>query len=172
MSDTNLRFTQKNVQDGLHIPPTALKLSGLHGDAPMEYRVTPDTIVAYKKRMTALELVNVANSLQELADEFFNVLCDVCGECSECKNECPYSTADFAMDIALPEELLERAGIPKDAKLAAAVTAGGIVIVPAEEVPGLQNVPGDLMDKLLSCDICPGELEKLIMSGAVVYGDA
>ena len=76
------------------------------------------------------------------------------------------------MDLKLPETLLKRAGIPQDAKLFAATAEGGVLICEAKQVPSLQSVPADLMDKLLACDICPGELEKHILKGEAIYGNA
>ena len=172
MKKEKLVFAQSSNTNGLHIPAAALKLAELPGDGPLEYRVMPGTVIAYKKQMTAMELVHVANSLQELSDEFFSILCNVCGECEHCEEECPYDTADFEMDLKLPEALLKRAGIPQDAKLFAATAEGGVLICEAKQVPSLQSVPADLMDKLLACDICPGELEKHILKGEIVYGGA
>ncbi len=170
MKNEKIVFTLENAINGLHIPPVALKIAGLCTDKALEYRTLPGALVAFKKQMTMLELVNAANSLQTLADELFCVLCDVCGDCEHCSEECPYSTADFEMELDLPEPLLERAGIPRGAKLFATATDGGVLICPAEKMPSLQSVPGELMEQIISCDVCPGELEDHIIRGDIVYG--
>ncbi len=170
MKKDKITFTSSNTTGGLHIPPAALTISGLYTDKPVEYRVMPSVVAAYKKQMTALELANAAYSLQTLANELFNALCDACGECDKCGVECPYSTADFEMDLELPDELMERAGLESGEKLFAAAVNGGILICPAKDMPSLQSVPGELMEMLLSCDVCPEKLEDHIVKGDIVYG--
>lgn len=170
MKKDKITFTSNNTTGGLHIPPAALTISGLYTDKPVEYRILPNVVAAYKKQMTALELANAVYSLQTLASELFDALCNVCGKCDKCSVECPYSTADFEMDLALPDELMARAGLESDEKLFAATVNGGILICPAKNVPSLQSVPGELMEMLLSCDACPEELEDHIVKGDIVYG--
>lgn len=171
MKNTNVKFTVDNAAGGLRIPRAALAVAGLHPDKPMEYRALPGVMAVCKKQMTAVELANTAHSLQTLADEYLNALCDLCGKCEGCEQECPYETADFDMELELPEALLERAGIPGDAKLFATTVDGGVLICAQEQVPSLQSIPGAVMDVLLAGNACPGNLEQLIRKGDIVYGD-
>lgn len=170
MKNGYTKFIADNAIDGLRIPPAALAVAGLHTDKPLEYRALPGVMAACKKQMTAVELANTAHSLQTLADEYLNALFELCGKCEGCERECPYETADFDMELELPEALLERAGIPSGAKLFATTVDGGVLICPQEKVPSLQSIPGAVMDMLLALDVCPGNLERLIRKGDIVYG--
>lgn len=171
MKNESTVFTQGNTTTGLHIPPAMLKAVGLYTNCPVEYRTLPGAVVAFKKQMTILELANAANSIRTVADELFHALCDICGDCDGCAMECPYGAADFEMDLGLPEPLLEEAGIPNGTKLTAMAGEECILICPSAKMPSLQSVPGDLIDDLIACDVCPGELEDHIIKGDIVYGN-
>ena len=86
MNET-LSFIRENTKKGLTIPPTALMVSGIDGQ-PLEYRTLPGAIVAFKRSMTAMELIDTIHALNRCASELFDVLVETAGKCDGCDEQC------------------------------------------------------------------------------------
>lgn len=95
-----------------------MKLSGFESSGKVELHASEDTLVVLKQRMTAMELLRAARSLQKLATDLHVHLARVCGHCDGCDGECPFGGGD---EVELPDYLREEAGIPEKAKLCASV---------------------------------------------------
>ena len=117
-----------------------------------------------------MELIQTAESLQELANRLTVQLGKVCGECHECE-ECQVDGWEDAERIQLPQYLLDEAGIPENAKLEAEINEddGTITVSKSSYDNDLSDVPEDFMDILIAADICLAKLERHLMEGDVVY---
>ena len=69
----------------------------------------------------------------------------------------------------VPQELLERAGIPKGSKLDVFAENGRLTISVAD-APDLRDVPTEMLDLLRQSGVCLDTLEELMIEEAVIYG--
>ena len=60
-----------------------MKLSGFESSGKVELHASEDTLVVLKQRMTAMELLRAARSLQKLATDLHVHLARVCGHCDD-----------------------------------------------------------------------------------------
>lgn len=141
-----------------------MKLSGFESSGKVELHASEDTLVVLKQRMTAMELVRAARSLQKLATDLHVHLARVCGHCDGC---------DGGDEVELPDYLREEAGIPEKAKLCASVDEGehSVTISEADYDYDLRDVPEEVLEMFRDAEICVGELEERLILGDVVYGD-
>lgn len=171
-----MKFEAEKAGLGIHIPASAMLISDFGREDRTEYHTLQDAVVVLKKQMTAMELIHAISSLGQLAAQLWGSLtarcrsCDNCGGCEE-ERDCPYDSFDFAADIRIPDEFLERAGIASDAPLHVERAGDGSITVSAGgNGSELWNVPAELMQCFLDSGICPGTLEDLLEEGGVIYG--
>jgi len=172
-----MKFIKKVSPKGLRLPVTAARLIGMEPNDKAEYHVMDGAIVVLKGRMTAMELLRAAQSLQDLSVELHTHLarvcgpCDGCGDIEGCADFCPLKHLDEA-DITLPEELRREAGIPAGAKLCACADGeGGTVTVTAAGYDyDLRDVPEQTVEMFAAANVCLGELEERLIVGDIVYG--
>ena len=165
-----MRFVKETTSKGLQIPTAAMKLSGFESSGKVELHASEDTLVVLKQRMTAMELLRAARSLQKLATDLHVHLARVCGHCDGCDGECPFEGGD---EVDLPDYLREEAGIPEKAKLCASVDEDEhtVTISEADYDHDLRDVPEEVLEMFRDAEICVGELEERLILGDVVYGD-
>ncbi len=174
-----MRFDKHELGEGLKIPAAAMTISGFDAEESAEYFTLQNAVAVLKKRMTALELIRAAWSLQQLSAELCTHLAMLCCHCDGCKDcggdgeHCPaYSPMSFAADVLMPDELRELAGIPEAAPLHIELLDDGeIVIGVNHEGPGLWDVPAPMMQGFLAAGICPAGLEEMLETGEIVYGE-
>lgn len=147
-----------------------MKLSGFEPECKVELHVSKDALVVLKQRMTAVELLRAAKSLQKLATDLHVHLARVCGPCNGCDGECPFEGGD---EVGLPDYLREEAGIPKNAKLWASADeeTHTVTICEADYDHDLRDVPAEVLEMFRESGICVGELEERLILGDTVYGD-
>ncbi len=147
-----------------------MKLSGFEPECKVELHVSKDALVVLKQRMTAVELLRAAKSLQKLATDLHVHLARVCGPCNGCDGECPFEGGD---EVDLPDYLREEAGIPKNAKLWASADeeTHTVTICEADYDHDLRDVPAEVLEMFRESGICVGELEERLILGDTVYGD-
>lgn len=171
-----MKFVKTDLSKGLKLPTAALKLGGFQPEEGAECHVLRDAVVVLKRRMNAFELIRAAWSLQQLSTKLCTRLALECGPCEgrgACDENggCPYHPLDFALDMDIPEELREMAGIPKDAPVHVELLDDGEFTVSVNhDGPGLWDVPAPMMQGLLASGVCPASLEDLLESGEMVYG--
>ena len=141
-----MKFVKETTSKGLQIPTAAMKLSGFESSGKVELHASEDTLVVLKQRMTAMELLRAARSLQKLATD---------------------------LHVHLPDYLREEAGIPEKAKLCASVDEDEhtVTISEADYDYDLRDVPEEVLEMFRDAEICVGELEERLILGDVVYGD-
>ena len=173
----SIQFEKTNSPNGVSIPSAAMKVSGFVPGEDVRYHTLKGAVVILKKRMNAAELIRAAWALQQLSAELCAHLaaqcfpCDGCAECGGDGERCiAYDPADFAADVDLPDELREKAGIPKDMPLHVELENGKIVVSANRDGPGLWDVPAPMMQGFLAAGICPAGLEELLKTGEIVYG--
>ena len=120
-----------------------MKLSGFESSGKVELHASEDTLVVLKQRMTAMELLRAARSLQKLATDLHVHLARVCGHCDGCDGECPFGGGD---EVELPDS-------------------------EADYDYDLRDVPEEVLEMFRDAEICVGELEERLILGDVVYGD-
>lgn len=168
-----MKFEKECILGGVLIPPAAMRLSNFGDHEGAEYHTLKNCVVVLKKSMNALELIRAAWALQNLSAKLCARLVDRCsecdGKCGSCDGDCPYCDADFALDVKLPDEVREVAGISEDAVLHVEYPGKGqILLCENDDEPGLWDVPAPMMACLLSAGICPAALEELLESGEAV----
>ncbi len=172
-----MRFEKHDLTEGCKLPVAALKLSGFGAHEAAEYHTLTNAVVVLKKRMNALELIRAVWSLQQLAAELCTHLamlccpCEGCEDCCDDEGRCPYDAMDFAVNFEIPDELLEKAGIPEGAPLHVELLDDGeITISVNHDSPGLWDVPAPMMQGFLAAGVCPSALEDVLEAGEVIYG--
>jgi len=123
-----------------------------------------------KSGMTAMEVIETIKVLKGIMDNLVDWVVDNCGTDGRC--EC-CEEVEEAVNIKLPDFLLEEAGIPKNAKLCACTeeNSGVVKVMEAEYKHDLSDVPEDVLQKLKSLGVSLSKLNKSLMSEEIVYGE-
>ena len=171
-----MNIDMKTTKTGINIPPAILEGSGFDPHEGVKVHALSDCVVFLKKCMNAPELIRAAWALFRLSSDMVGALmsrCDGCGgQCGFENTECPYCQADFALDLPIPEEFRELAGLSEDAVLHAEFPEDGTILLRRNGgAPGLWDVPAPMMEGLLASGVCPGSLEEFLKSGEAVYGN-
>lgn len=163
-----MRFKKENTEASLGPLALLLTAGGMEHGLDLEVQASKDTAVILKKEMCALELVQTIRDLSDLSKNLLAHLVKVCGPCGHCMDRC--SRMGKEEPVQIPEVLLKRAGISKDAKLDVLSGDGEIYIAEAAG-PDLRDVPQEMLELFRQTGICLGALEELLMEGDIVYGD-
>lgn len=164
-----MKFVKESGTGAVNIPKALLKLSGLSDTEKLDIHALDGVAVLLKREMTAMELLTVINNLDQLSDDLLTELIAACGKCVSCEAHCHFCQEN--RDIHLPKHLLDAADIPVDAQLRAEADpdTGRIIVSIVESEHDLDDVPEELLDELLACDVCLGSLNELLSSGDIVY---
>lgn len=150
----------------------ALKESGFQVGERIEVRTLESVVVVVKEKMNASELISAVCQLEQFRGELEEQLMSRCERCTGCESECAYGALDFAVDISLPQELRELAGISPHAPVHVESFGDGEITFSANrDEPGLWDIPPAIMSEYLARGICPASLEALMNSGKTVYGE-
>ena len=169
-----MKFKKEITPKGILLPITAVRLAGLECGDAVEYHALKGAMVVLKGQMTAMELMNAAQSLHKLSAELLAHLALVCGKCDNCgekdEDSCPLVDLDDE-GITLPGYLLQDAGIPEGTKLCAEANEENhhIEIFPAGYDHDLRDVPSELLDLFIASNVCLPELEERLILGDIVY---
>lgn len=162
-----MKLTLGIAKKGLRVRKELLNASGFQGEAALDVHGREQAIVVMKKEMTAMELVNTIQSLKDLASDLLVHLAKVCGPCEHCEGGCPCMGDE--QRVRLPEDLLEQAGIPRNARLDAMVGEGEVTLAPAESFD-LRDVSPEMKLLFQQTNICLDELDGILAGGSVIYG--
>lgn len=165
-----MKFVKEYTGANLTIPSAALKVSHFEKEK-VELHALEDAVVILKGRMTAMELVHVMESLNQLSTDLAVELARACGPCGGCGDGCPFEDGG-GYDVTLPDYLKEEAGIPRDAKLCAVVDdeERSVTIMEAGYDHDLRDVPPRLLTVFQTSGVCLGELEERLITEEIVYG--
>ena len=107
-----MKFVSKTSEKGLHIKPGELVLGSFPNGTGVNVHVENNAIVLLKSKMNAKELVSAAYALHEMAFKLLFHIWDVCGDCHDCSNRCPFlEIYEDDDEITLPDYLRIEAGI-------------------------------------------------------------
>ena len=102
-----------------------------------------------------------------VASDLLIHLAKVCGPCEHCEGGCP--CMEDEQRVRLPEDLLEQAGIPRNARLDAMVGDGEVVLAATESFD-LRDVSPEMKLLFQQTNICLDELDGILAGGSVIYG--
>ena len=167
-----MNFIKEVSKEGIKISSAATKLAKLEVGDGVKLFIADDTMILFKKQMTAMELIKVSQFLHEVSSDLLVELAKVCGLCDDCDDGCPCEDCEWDEEVFVPDYLREEAGIPDNAKLSVCVDEGnGSIIISAAEFDNtLADVPQIVIDILVNGGICIGALEEHLIKGDIVYG--
>jgi len=164
-----MKRLEQKVKGFLCLPITESAERKIGDVGMLEATIIKSGVVLTKSQMTAMDVLNTIEGLEEILKELYNALIDATGICSE---DCDQNETEDAISIKLPEFILEDAGIPKDAKLCAFTTeaSGEVTVMEAEYKHDLTDVPEDMLRLLKDIGVCLTCLNECLMSERIVYG--
>ena len=136
----------------------------------LEATVIQNGLVLMKSQMTAMDVLETLEGMEDVIDALYFTLAKAAGVCG--KQDCNSETED-AVGIKLPDFILEDAGISKDAKLCAYTNEGSgeVTVMEAEYKHDLSDVPKDTLHILKAMGVCLSGLNECLMSEAIIYGN-
>jgi len=161
----------------LQIPGAYLEKSRLSEAPKLEVHAFPHAMVLLPNKMEAMELILAIASLEIFVSQLRYHLAEECGCCEDCHGEecCPYEDVGMPPELDLPLEFREKLGIEDDAKLRIEIDAekNCIMVYKADEDEEsvLTHIPDWTLNTFREMNLCLGNLEKLILSGEIVYGE-
>ena len=127
--------------EGLMFSPEVLDTSGLSEAETLQVFTLNGMATVMKAEMTAADIVRVIESTSALAQAFLAGLLELCGPCEHCSEHCPY------------EEMLRNGD--KD----------------EQEMFRIPELSPEIMELVLRCDLCVGNLCEMFGSEDIVYGE-
>lgn len=164
-----MKRLEQTVKGFLCLPITESAERKIGDVGMLEATIIKSGVVLTKSQMTAMDVLDTIDGLEEILKELYNALIDATGICCE---DCDQNETEDAISIKLPEFILEDAGIPKDAKLCAFTTeaSGEVTVMEAEYKHDLTDVPEDMLRLLKDIGVCLTCLNECLMSERIVYG--
>jgi len=164
-----MKRLEQKVKGFLCLPITESAERKIGDVGMLEATIIKSGVVLAKSQMTAMDVLDTIEGLEEILKELYNALIDATGICCE---DCDQDETEDAIAIKLPEFILEDAGIPKDAKLCAFTTesSGEVTVMEAEYKHDLTDVPEDMLRLLKDIGVCLSCLNGCLMSERIVYG--
>lgn len=170
----NGKFDVNRSGKAVTINTAMLKLAEFHSEEALSFRVMSGAILLSKSKLTAKDLVDLANNLYSFADDLMEKLIRVCESCEEYEKECDYfNGVDLEEPVQLSEELREAIGVSQNGALDISVDEkhGTITVKAANDKYSLYSVPQQIMEYLMATGICLGALDQHLRQGDVIYGD-
>ena len=127
--------------EGLTLSPELLNTSGLSEAETIQIFALNDMAAVLKAEMTAADIVRVIESTSALAQAFLAGLLELCGPCEQCSEHCPY------------REMLQSADAEE------------------RELFRIPELSQEILELVLRCDLCAGNLCELLQSEDIVYGE-
>lgn len=160
---------KEQVKGFLCLPVTESTEKKVNGVDKLEATVVQNGMVLMKSQMTAMEVLKTIEGLEEITDALYYTLAKASGLCGD--NGCQSETVD-AVNIKLPDFILEDAGIPKDAKLCAYTDdeSGEVTVMEAEYKHDLSDVSVETLEILSAMGVCFRGLNECLMNESIIYG--
>jgi len=166
-----MKSNQNNTKKSdlsMTIPSQLLEDAGIAEAKCAELHRLRHCVAVLQGKMTALEMIEAIESISKLAEFLTVQLAKACGICDGCG-----ACADDLDEIKVPPELLDEAGISRDARLEAYVDQdNGLILVGSADCDhDLSDVPDDLLQVLVAAGVCVGRLEEHLAEDDIVYGE-
>lgn len=164
-----MKKSEQKVKGFLCLPITESAERKIGDVGLLDATIIKSSVVLTKSQMTAMDVLETIEGLEEILKELYNALVGATGIC--CK-DCDQDETEDAVTIKLPEFILEEAGIPKDAKLCAFTTeaSGEVTVMEADYKHDLTDVPEDMLRLLKDIGVCLSCLNECLMSERIIYG--
>ena len=164
-----MKKSEQKVKGFLCLPITESAERKIGDVGLLEASIIKSGVVLTKSQMTAMDVLETIEGLEEILKELYNALVGATGICCE---DCDQDETEDAVTIKLPEFILEEAGIPKDAKLCAFTTeaSGEVTVIEADYKHDLTDVPEDMLRLLKDIGVCLSCLNECLMSERIIYG--
>ena len=166
-----MKSNQNNTKKSdfsMTIPSQLLEDAGIAEAKCAELHRLRHCVAVLQGKMTAQEMLEAIESLSKLTEFLTVELAKACGICDGCG-----ACADDLDEIKVPPELLDEAGISRDARLEAYVDQdNGLILVGSADCDhDLSDVPDDLLQVLVAAGVCVGRLEEHLAEDDIVYGE-
>jgi hypothetical protein len=166
-----MKSNQNNTKKSdlsMTIPSQLLEDAGIAEAKCAELHRLRHCVAVLQGKMTALEMIEAIESISKLAEFLTVQLAKACGICDGCG-----ACGDDLDEIKGPPELLDEAGISRDARLEAYVDQdNGLILVGSADCDhDLSDVPDDLLQVLVAAGVCVGRLEEHLAEDDIVYGE-
>lgn len=164
-----MKKSEQKVKGFLCLPITESAERKIGDVGLLEASIIKSGVVLTKSQMTAMDVLETIEGLEEILKELYNALVGATGICCE---DCDQDETEDAVTIKLPEFILEEAGIPKDAKLCAFTTeaSGEVTVMEADYKHDLTVVPEDMLRLLKDIGVCLSCLNECLISERIIYG--
>lgn len=164
-----MKKSEQKVKGFLCLPITESAERKIGDVGLLEASIIKSGVVLTKSQMTAMDVLETIEGLEEILKELYNALVGATGICCE---DCDQDETEDAVTIKLPEFILEEAGIPKDAKLCAFTTeaSGEVTVMEADYKHDLTDVPEDMLRLLKDIGVCLSCLNECLISERIIYG--
>ena len=164
-----MKKSEQKVKGFLCLPITESAERKIGDVGLLEASIIKSGVVLTKSQMTAMDVLETIEGLEEILKELYNALVGATGICCE---DCDQAETEDAVGIKLPDFILEDAGIPKDAKLCAFTTeaSGEVTVMEAEYKHDLTDVSEDMLRLLKDIGVCLSCLNECLMSERIIYG--
>lgn len=164
-----MKKSEQKVKGFLCLPVTESAERKIGDVGLLEATIIKSGVVLTKSQMTAMDVLETIEGLEEILKELYNALVGATGICCE---YCDQDETEDAVTIKLPEFILEEAGIPKNAKLCAFTTeaSGEVTVMEADYKHDLTDVPEDMLRLLKDIGVCLSCLNECLMSERIIYG--
>lgn len=163
-----------NEPSEVFISAADLEAANLNEWERLELHLLDQAAVVIPGKMTVMEVIRTAESLQGLASDLLAAIGEACEKCDGCNVEllCNLMKGEIRPEVSIPLEVLEETGADSDCKLACEVDpeSGTIYVVEADYRYDLTDVPPTLLDTFRECGICLNDLEEKLKGEVVVYG--
>ena len=166
-----MKSNQNNTKKSdlsMTIPSQLLEDAGIAEAKCAELHRLRHCVAVLQGKMTGLEMIEAIESISKLAEFLTVQLAKACGICDGCG-----ACGDDLDEIKVPPELLDEAGISRDARLEAYVDQdNGLILVGSADCDhDLSDVPDDLLQVLVAAGVCVGRLEEHLAEDDIVYGE-
>lgn len=164
-----MKKSEQKVKGFLCLPITESAERKIGDVGLLEATIIKSGVVFTKSQMTAMDVLETIEGLEEILKELYHALVGATGICCE---DCDQDETEDAVTIKLPEFILEEAGIPKDAKLCAFTTeaSGEVTVMEADYKHDLTDVPEDMLRLLKDIGVCLSCLNECLISERIIYG--
>lgn len=161
----------------LQIPGAYLEKSGLSENTKLDAHVLDQALVVLPQQLTAMETVQAMNSLMSIIFDMFACLTKDCNTCDVCstKGRCEFKENIWTSELKLSPKGCKEFGFAENMGIRFEVDEKNnrIKISMAETTPGpsLIDMPVWMREMFIGMGFCLGDLDELIRSEDIIYGN-
>lgn len=165
-----MKKLNENVKGILCLPVTETAEKKIGDVGQLEATTINNGVVLMKSKMTAMEVIQTVEDLRDMMEGLILNITNEVGICKQCEN-CEEVKA--AVNIKIPNFILEEAGIPSNSKLCAYTNedSGEVTVVEAEYKHDLSDVTENTIQLFKEIGICMSGLNDCLMTEKIVYGN-